>query len=199
MTVKIKRSWPKSAKDALYNLIEVLWPELLVDLTAVRAWGLSDRVLNSVALAIGSTVTFSYGAFDYQIGAASGGVNTFKKKALSAGLTFGALGTVPASKWALVLIQIDAAGTVSFVSAAANYTTGYATEAAAIAAVPAATAANAVMGYITVLASASTFVFATDALAGGTGGTPATTTNYYNAGVNYAGAVTLTAESVTVL
>lgn len=210
MTVKIKRSWLKNLKDALYNLIEVLYPEVRVDLAAfatltaaLRTSQLMDQVLNSPALAIGTTVTFSYGAFDYQIGALTSGVNTYKKKALSAGLAFGALGTIPASKWGLILVQINASGTVSFVSAAANYTTGYTTEAAAIAAIPAATAANAVMGYITILASASTFVVGTDALATGTGGNPATTTNYFNAGANFGSvigaAVTPTAEAVTLL
>ena len=92
---------------------------------------------------------------------------------------FGALGTIPASTWGLIVVERVANGTTSFVSAAANYTTGYATEALALAAAPAKSASKAVVGYITVLASASTWVAGTDALAGGTGGNPATTTNFY--------------------
>ena len=65
-------------------------------------------------------------------------------------------------------------------SGAANYTTGYSTEALAIAAAPAKTASKARIGYLTILASSSGFVFATDSLAGGASGNPATTTNYYN-------------------
>jgi hypothetical protein len=91
----------------------------------------------------------------------------------------GALGTIPASTWGVIAIDAVAAGTISFVSGAANYTTGYTTEALAIAAMPAKTAAKARTGYFTVLASASAWVAGTDALAGGSGGNPATTTNYY--------------------
>lgn len=88
--------------------------------------------------------------------------------------------TVPASLWASYALDIVAAGTIT-VSPAALNTTGYATEALAIAAVPARLTAQARMGYYTVLASASTWIGATDALAGGSTGNPATTTNYYPA------------------
>ncbi len=62
----------------------------------------------------------------------------------------------------------------------AAFATGYVSEDLAIAAAPVKTADKARIGYITVLASASTWVAGTDAFAGGTGGNPATTTNYYN-------------------
>lgn len=101
-------------------------------------------------------------------------------KAVSdAGTAFGSLGTIPASTWGIIALDVVAAGTVTFVSGAANYSTGYATEALAIAANPPQTTAKARMGYVTILASASTFVVGTDALAGGSSGNPATTTNYY--------------------
>ena len=77
-------------------------------------------------------------------------------------------------------VDAVAAGTITFQSGAANYTTGYANEAAAIAAAPAKTASKARIGYVTILATTPGWVAGTDALAGGTGGTPATTTNYYN-------------------
>ena len=96
-----------------------------------------------------------------------------------AGTAFGALGTIPASTWGLIALDEVAAGTVTFRSAAANYTTGYTTEALAIAALPARLTVKAQIGYITILASASTWIAGTDALAGGATGNPATTTNYY--------------------
>lgn len=107
-------------------------------------------------------------------------------KAVSdAGTAFGGLGTIPASTWGLIALDVVANGTVTFRSAAANYTTGYATEALAIAALPKRITVLANMGYVTILASASGFVVGTDGLTGGSSGNVATTTNYYPvAGVN---------------
>lgn len=128
---------------------------------------------------IGTTVTMATPASYICINGVIGSVAAETAKA------FGALGTIPASKWGLIAIERIANATTSFVSAAANYTTGYDTEALAIAAMPARSANKAVTGYITILASASMWVAGTDALAGGTGGNPATTTNYYGVyGVN---------------
>lgn len=212
MTVKIKRSWLKSAKDALYNLIEVLYPEIRVDLaalvtltTALRARVLADRVLTSPELGIGSTKTnVANVAFDFQIGAAAALVNTFKKKAAVAAGTALAAGTIPQDKWGLYLFSIAANGTITSTAAAANFTTGYATEAAAIAALPATPASSAAMGYVTVQTKVgTTFIGGTDDLNGGAAGNIANATNYYNAGVNYGSAigaaVTQTAEAVTLL
>jgi hypothetical protein len=92
---------------------------------------------------------------------------------------FGALGTIPASTWGVIKMERIANATTSFQSGAGNYTTGYATEALAIAAMPATGAGEVATGFLTILASASGWVAGTDALAGGTGGNPATTTNYY--------------------
>ena len=133
----------------------------------------SDGVLKASVPSIGTTVTL----------ALSQGVITIAGVPVSVAAqtaqAFGALGTIPASTWGIIAIDRVAAGTTTFASGAANYTTGYATEALAIAAAPAKTANKARVGYVTILASASTFVVGTDALAGGTGGNPATTTNYY--------------------
>lgn len=106
-------------------------------------------------------------------------------KAVSdAGTAFAGSGTIPASTWGVIGIDVIANGTVSYVEGAANYTTGYSTEALAIAALPPQITVKARMGYLTIKASASGWVQATDALAGGSSGNPATTTNYYpNAGV----------------
>lgn len=96
----------------------------------------------------------------------------------NAGTAFGALGTIPASTWGLIALESDGT-TMTFSSAAASFTTGYTTEALAIAALPARLTVKARVGYVTILASASTWITGTDALAGGASGNPATTTNYY--------------------
>jgi hypothetical protein len=122
---------------------------------------------------IGTTVTVAVPASVIQIAGVPVLLSALTAQA------FGALGTIPASKWGIIAIDRVAAGTATFVSGAANYSGGYATEALAKAANPALTANKARVGYLTVLASASTWIAGTDALAGGTGGNPATTTNYY--------------------
>jgi hypothetical protein len=134
----------------------------------------SDGVLKGTALSIGTTVTLATTQCVITIAGVPVSV------AAQTGQAFGSLGTIPASTWGIIGVDAVAAGTISFASASANYTTGYASEALAIAAAPAKTSAKARIGYVTILASSSGWVAGTDALAGGTGGTPATTTNYYN-------------------
>lgn len=133
----------------------------------------SDGVLKASTPSRGTTVTL----------ALSQGVITIAgvpvNVAAQTAQAFGALGTIPTAKWGIIAIDRVAAGTTTFVSGAANYTTGYATEALAIAACPAKTTDKARVGYVTILATTPGWVAGTDALAGGTGGTPATTTNYY--------------------
>lgn len=128
----------------------------------------------TATLSIGTTVTLATSASVIYVDGVYAAVTALTAQA------FGALGTIPASTWGLILVQRVAAGTETFVSAAANYTSGYASEELALAAIPAPTSARVPIGFVTILASASTFVVGTDALAGGTGGNPATTTNYYN-------------------
>lgn len=134
----------------------------------------SDGVLKGTALSRGTTVTLASSQCVITIAGVPVSVAATTAQAL------GALGTIPASLWGIIGVDAVAAGTISFVSGAANYGAGYATEALAIAAAPAKTTNKARIGYLTILASASGFVVGTDALAGGTGGNPATTTNYYN-------------------
>lgn len=88
-------------------------------------------------------------------------------------------GTIPASTWGIYRVSVDETDTVTVTAGSANYTTGYASEALAIVALPACPSDEWDLGYFTVLASGSTFVAGTDALAGGASGNPATTTNYY--------------------
>lgn len=134
---------------------------------------ISDYPLTTAVPTAGTTVTMATPAQSINIAGVQSNIAAETAKA------FGALGTIPASTWGLIAIDRVAAATTTFVSAAANYATGYATEALAIAANPAKTANKARTGYITILASASGFVVGTDALAGNTGGNPATKTNYY--------------------
>jgi hypothetical protein len=107
-------------------------------------------------------------------------------KTLAATQTFdtGTAATITANLWGIAILTYD--GTTRTVTwATTTAAMSYATEADAKAAlgtlaslVPASGFAS--LGYVTVQAGASLWTAGTDALAGGTGGTPAATTNYYN-------------------
>lgn len=133
----------------------------------------SDYALNTAIPSTGTTNTMATPAQTILIAGVPTAIAAETAKA------FGALGTIPASTWGLIAIDRVAAATTTFVSAAANYTTGYATEALAKAAIPAKTANKARTGYITIKASASGWGAGTDGLALGSGGNIATTTNFY--------------------
>lgn len=92
----------------------------------------------------------------------------------------GTSATFAAGTWAIFLVSSDSSGTLT-AAWDDNGNSGYADEATAIAALPAAPADEAPVGYVTVQADASnSFTAGTDALQGGTGGNPAQATNYYN-------------------
>ena len=98
-------------------------------------------------------------------------------------------GTIPASTWGVYRVSVDdTAGTSGVFTVTAglnNYISGYLTEAAAIAAVPATPNGEWNVGYFTVqTAVGQPFIAGTDALAGGASGNPANATNYY-AGQGY--------------
>ena len=154
--------------------LEIQFNNLLTNLSTLFAAQANDCVITPSTLSRGTTVTLACTASTISINGVPAALTALTAQA------FGALGTIPASKWGIIALERVLAGTASFTSGAANYTTGYATEAAAIAALPAQSADKVQIGYITVLASASTWIAGTDALAGGTGGNPATTTNYYS-------------------
>lgn len=104
---------------------------------------------------------------------------TLKSLAANTNFNTGTTAAIATVKWGVAVLTLDASATATvtwFTSAGA----GYATEAAAIAAITGLVATHTVLGYVTVLAAGATWTAGTDALAGGTGGTPATTTNYYN-------------------
>jgi len=90
-------------------------------------------------------------------------------------------GTIPTAQWGVYRVSYDPALLGYTVTAgAANYTTGYASEALALVALPAVPANHGDMGYFTVRANLSNpFIAGTSALATGTGGNPASATNYY--------------------
>ena len=143
-------------------------------ITAIAAICGDAGCISTSTPSIGTTVTVACSASRIQVAGVQADLAAETAKA------FGALGTIPTTTWGLIVLERIANGTTSFVSAAANYTTGYATEALALAAMPARSANKAAVGYVTVYAShASGWVAGTDALTGGTGGNPAGTTNYY--------------------
>lgn len=168
---KNKRITAPRASDMNEQMIQ--FNAFLSNFAAMCAALATDSALTTGTPSIGTTNTLATAAQTITIGGVPVVVAAQTAQAI------GSLGTIPASTWGLIAIDRVAAGTTTFVSAAANYTVGYASEAAAIAAMPAKTSNKARIGYFTVLASASTWVAGTDSLAGGATGNPATTTNYY--------------------
>lgn len=130
--------------------------------------------------------------FDVKNGNAISYTNGGTLKTLSANSNFdtGTSQVITADKWSSALLNVSSGGTAT---ATWSATVNASSEAAAIAALPALPANATPLGYVTVLTgSGVTWTAGTDALQGGTGGTPATTTNYYNA-INPAVATLITA------
>lgn len=157
------------------NVKEVLiqFNALLSDLSKIVSGLSNEAVIREGAPSTGTTNTMASAAQTIMVNGVGGAITAETAKA------FGALGTIPASLWGIIGVERILASTTSFTSGAANYTTGYATEALAIAALPAQTADKVRTGYITIKASASGWVAGTDGLAAGSGGNVATTTNFY--------------------
>ena len=139
----------------------------------LAAFGGAEVPMTTSIPTIGTTVTVATPASWISINGVNGSVAAETAKA------FGALGTIPTATWGIIVLERIANATTTFVSGADNYGTGYATEALAIAAIPAQSADKVQTGFVTILAASPGWVAGTDALAGGSGGTPATTTNYY--------------------
>ena len=103
----------------------------------------------------------------------------YSKNSVAAGTAL-AVGTIPQDKWGIYRFTIQTDGTITSTAAAANFTTGYTTEAVAIAALPAVPGGEEEMGYVTVQTkTGQTFVGGTDGLFGGSSGNVANATNYY--------------------
>lgn len=102
-------------------------------------------------------------------------------KTLSANTSFntGTSKVITADKWGAALLSLDSTGTATVTYATGN---AYDSEALAIAALTVPAATHTVLGYVTIqTGSGVTWTAGTDALQGGTGGTPSVDTNYYNA------------------
>ena len=119
-------------------------------------------------------------SFTYRAGGSLGTQAT--QAANAVGTAFGSLGadgTIPANLWGAIRVELNSSAAFVFTPATGN-DTGYATEALAIAGLPARTATYWSVGYLTVRADAgAVWIAGTDALAGGTTGNQAQTTNYY--------------------
>lgn len=144
--------------------------------SAVLAWG-SVTSNGLTPMGRGSTDTaVATGALRFII---TGQAATEAKAAVTTGTAVTAQ-TVPADTWAVYAFDIPTGGSIAMLPGALNATTGYATEALAIAGCPARVTAKARLGYITVKTKAATaWIGATDALAGGSSGNPASVTHYY--------------------
>jgi len=116
--------------------------------------------------------------FDVQNANAIAYLNNGTLKTLAAAQTFdtGTAKTIATVKWGAAVLSLTSTGTPTLTWAAGDFTS----EALALAALVSPGATHTILGAITVLAAGVTWTAGTDALAGGTGGTPATTTNYYN-------------------
>jgi hypothetical protein len=177
---------PGSDVEALVRMHNAM----LVDISALKAQSdTNNSALLTMQTAIASARYRAYGDpgfvistnFDVKNANAISYTNGGTLKTLSANTSFatGTAAIIATVKWGAAMLSVNASGTAVvtwYTSAGA----GYATEAAAIAALAAVDATDTPLGYITVLAAGSTWTAGTDALQGGTGGTPATTTNYYN-------------------
>lgn len=124
----------------------------------IRSKLLGDYMVSRPGLAIGSTNTaVSNVAFDYTLS----GVQ-YSKAAVAAGTAPGN-DVVPQSTYGAVAFDIGADGTIDAIEAPDN-ATGYASAALAAAALPAAAADHARMGYVTATKSDGAFTFGTTAL-----------------------------------
>lgn len=110
------------------------------------------------------------------------GVVQSAKAAVSDGTALAA-GTIPQDTWGGYLLNLKLSdASLVITAAAANFTTGYADEASAIAAFPTAASGYIAVGMLTVQTkTGSSFVGGTDGLHGGSSGNVANATNYYPA------------------
>lgn len=172
-----------SAPGSDLRQLEIQHNNAIADLMALAFGGSVDAVWAWQTPVTASLQALGRGSTDTQIGSGAFkfAVNGIPeaKAAVAAGTAIGAQ-TVPADTWALYALDIATGGTITVSPAAANATTGYSTEALAIAACPARVTAKARMGYVTLKTKAATaWIAATDGLAGGSTGNFASVTNYY--------------------
>ena len=149
------------------------WSEIELDLTLhlTQAAPL-DGILSSPALAIHSTPE------QFVIGAATSFrlSGAYFAKAATTALTFSSGHVVTASLYGIILVQINAAGTVSTKAPASPQ--AYASAAAALAALPTPDSGNVALGYIAIQNNAGDWTANTDDL---TNGSDLTTASFNNA------------------
>lgn len=134
----------------------------------------ADGPMTNTTLSNGTTVTLACTASVIEINGVNASVSAETAKA------FGALGTIPQNKFGVIGVERIANGTTSFTSGTDNYSTGYATAALAIAALPAQSSDKALVAYIIISSThANGWVTGTDGMLSQTGGNPATTTDFY--------------------
>lgn len=179
--------------------MKTLLDATLADLTAIKAtldayatFTTADGIINPSVVSIGTTAeNIATTALQFKID----GV-TATKAAVAAGTAFTAADTINTAEatgffWGVWLVQVTAAGTISTKSPASNQV--YTTEALAIAALPAADAANVAVGYVTVNSNEDVdWVAATDDL---TDASDCLEANFYSNASNVPTASTLTLTS----
>lgn len=121
-----------------------------------------EGFITAPTLAIGSTASnVANAAFKYLI---SGW--TYPKAAVAAGTALSG-STVPQNKYGAWLVEIDSAGTITITGATDN-ATGYATAALAVNGLPSGSGTKIVMGYVTAINTAGTFIPGTTLLSAAT-------------------------------
>ncbi len=164
--------------------------DIVTQFNLLRTWLLSDGIINATTVAIDATPEdFQIAACQYRIDGVSAA------KAAATGISFSAADTINTGAaatafWGVWLIQIDIAGTVSTKPGGGLSDQVYTTEALAIAALPAADAANVGIGYLTVNNNVSSAWTAnTDDM---TGGSDCVAANFYSTASTIPAAVSTT-------
>ena len=159
--------------------VDKMWRATSLSSTPIVATVIEQQT-PATALSIGSNdVRLANTAFTYT-GRASPILGTQATFAANAtGTAVGALGQIAIGTWGIILVELNSSAALVF-TAAFNAGAGYATEALAIAALPARTATRWYVGYVTMRADGgAVWIAGTDAFAGGSTGNQAQTTNYY--------------------
>lgn len=182
------RAYPTSGPTEVPSVLATQYGSLLAEIDEMRTRMSGTGLISAPGLVIGTTdKNIGTVAFGFHVNGVSEA-----KAAVAAGTALGAQ-TVTADKWALYRGSIAAGGTITITPAAGNVA-GYATEALAIAAIPATPTGKVDLGYVTNLTKVGTaWIAGTDAFEGGASGNPAKTTNYYDA------ATTITTEQAKTL
>ncbi len=180
MAIITAGTWPQvksekiTAPVASYvRQLEIQFNLLLTNLSTYLAAMADDHVITTTLPVVGTTNTITVPAHTIAINGVPATIAAATNQAMGTAAV-----TVKAVKWGIFGIEQIADGTTTFTNAAGN-AAGYATEALAIAGKPAQTANKVRVAYVTLVAGASDWVAGTDGLAGGSGGTIATTTNFY--------------------